>query len=53
MSRVFRECNYFGIGSMTTASSGNDASPALPLIRYWTFNCFAVPGTGSPPKLAL
>ena len=44
--------DYFGMGSMMTALSGNDASPALPLIRYWTFNCFAVPGNGSP-KLVL
>lgn len=50
---IARQTRYFGIGSMTIASSGNDASLTLPLMRYCTFNCFTVPGTGSPPKLAL
>ena len=44
---------YFGMGSTMRAFSANNASPALPLIRYWTFSCFVVPGTGSPPKLSL
>ena len=44
---------YFGMGRMMSASSVNDASPALPLIRYWIFNCFVLPGSGSPPKLVL
>ncbi len=52
MARVFREYNYFGIGSMTIASSGNDASPALPLMLVLDFQLFrACPGTGRPPKL--
>ncbi len=45
--------DYFGMGSMMRASSAKDASPALPLMRYAIFNCFTLPGAGSPPKLAL
>jgi hypothetical protein len=44
---------HFGMGSMMMAFSANDASPGLPLILYWTFSSFGVPGSGSPPKLAL
>src|SRR4029078_8073308 len=45
--------HHFGMGSMTIAPSANEASPDLPLMRYWTFNCFRVPGAGYPPKLVL
>ena len=31
---VAAQSHYFGIGSMTIEPSGNDTSPALPLIRY-------------------
>ena len=39
---------YFGTGSMMVAFSSKDASPALPLIRYWIFRCLTTPGAGSP-----
>lgn len=44
---------HHGAGSMMVAFSANVASPGLPLIRYWTFNCLTTPGTGSPPRLEL
>jgi len=52
-SRPFFRHDYFGMGSTMAAFSGKVASPDLPLMRYWTFNCFTVPDAGSPPKLVL
>ena len=45
--------DYFGMGRMMSAFSAKVASPDLPFMRYWIFSFFTLPGTGSPPKLAL
>ena len=50
---VPRNGSHLGIGRKIVAFSANEASPALSLILYCTFNCFGVFGAGSPPKLSL
>ncbi len=44
---------YFTMGSTTGLFSLSNTSPSLPSMRYWIFNCFTVPGAGSPPKASL